>query len=185
MKLSDQSLEEILGGLVPDWVLKRKGEVRIDNWRERHWLQRARGVGDGVSKQWTNDYHSKTDDCAVLSSCWHSDERAHWFREGGSWPVGGIDAGAELATFEGVGIFTPSAAGPTIKAFRPLFSSHRGHHHNLQGQQMVHGGAIASMLDACLGQTNLLNGTGRAVTAHLEVSTLLTVTVTLTLGTQP
>jgi len=33
---------------------------------------------------------------------------------------------------------------------------------------MVHGGATASMFDALLGHTNVLNGSGRSVTARLE-----------------
>ena len=137
------TLQELLGGgPLPAWIQHRQGRrdpVQLDSWSGGMVMYNPKMLTE-TSRFWCNDFKATRDDSMVFTTGFHSAARAAWLREGGPRPIGGVD-GVACESFEGVGYFTPCTAGPVIR-----------------GQQMVHGGAIATLFDSFLGQTNVLNG---------------------------
>jgi len=113
----DYSLSDMLGGHLPTWISQHNtNEVRIDAWRDLD----ITPFLTAHSRLWINDGQSEMDDCAVFVSGYHPKERADWLRDGifkknVHRPIGGVDEGVACASFEGIGIFTSSAAGPTLR----------------------------------------------------------------------
>ena len=138
-----RGLEDLLDGPLPNWVRERLRKKRdekgtmipVDYW------ERMKARKPEIMKRfryWINDADDSKDTCAVFTQAWLSLEHETMSRDlarligNTSRPID-----MRLPEISGVGVFRKRSGGP------PNPSS-------------VHGGAIATMFDTFLGQTNMV-----------------------------